>query len=356
MYKLYNRIPTPDEEYASKFIFNRDETITIDVDSIVTTLLNGIPEGQMHINIEETAVMAVALSARKIFEEESIVLDLKPPLTVCGDIHGQFYDLLRIFKLGGQPPETRYLFLGDYVDRGIWSLEVLMLLLCYKLKYPSDVFLLRGNHESSVLNRIYGFRREVRSRFGSSRCWRSMVNLFGYLPIAAIIERRIFCCHGGISPELLSSSSSNIIDVLGRIKRPTEIPRYGVLCDLLWSDPLDIMPDGEQPKGWLPNDRGCSWAFGIDVVDKFLEKYNLDLIVRAHQVVEDGYEFVFNRRLVTIFSAPNYLGTFGNAGGIFRVKYADEQSESEQECQLCGSFQILLPEFGVNQWQERSKT
>ncbi|KAI4217132.1 MAG: hypothetical protein LQ351_000441 [Letrouitia transgressa] len=238
---------------------------------------------------------------------------------ICGDIHGQYYDLLRLFEYGGFPPEANYLFLGDYVDRGKQSLETICLLLAYKIKYPENFFILRGNHECASINRIYGFYDECKRRY-NIKLWKTFTDCFNCLPIAAIIDEKIFTMHGGLSPDL------NSMEQIRRVMRPTDIPDCGLLCDLLWSDPdKDIT-------GWSENDRGVSFTFGPDVVSRFLQKHDMDLICRAHQVVEDGYEFFSKRQLVTLFSAPNYCGEFDNAGAMMSV----------DESLLC-SFQILKP-------------
>ena len=213
---------------------------------------------------------------------------------------------LRIFEHCGYPGEYNYLFLGDYVDRGKQSLETICLLLCYKIKYPEKVTLLRGNHESSVTNRIYGFYDECKRRY-NVKLWKSFTDLFNYLPVAAIIDDKILCMHGGLSPDL--KTIQNIQD----ISRPTDIPDTGLLCDLLWSDPDKDAVDYDE------NDRGVSVIFGEKVVMDFNKKNDLDLIIRAHQVVDDGYEFFANRQLITIFSAPNYCGEFDNSAGIMII-------------------------------------
>merc|ERR1719414_205941 len=252
---------------------------------------------------------------------QPMLLELEAPLKICGDVHGQYWDLLRIFEFGGFPPDSSYLFLGDFVDRGQHGIECILLLFCYKIKYPVNFFLLRGNHECAWVNKEYGFYEEVKRRY-SIRLWKTMVDVFNCMPCVAIIEDKIFCCHGGISPELLS------LDQIHRIARPTDIPDAGLLCDLLWSDPD---PDVIVAGGWAENDRGVSYTFGKEAVSKFLKRFGLDLICRAHQVVQDGYNFDFDRRVVTVFSAPNYQN-MDNAGGIMTV---DEQ--------LMCSFKILKP-------------
>lgn len=233
-------------------------------------------------------------------------LELESPITVCGDTHGQYPDLLKLFEVGGFPPETNYLFLGDYVDRGKQSLETICLLLAYKIKYDENFFLLRGNHECASINRIYGFYDECKKRY-NLKLWKVFIDLFNCLPIAASIDDKILLMHGGLSPEL------NTVDQLKKIVRPTDVPEEGLLCDLLWSDPES------QCNGWGKNDRGVSVVFNEKVLSKFLQKNDMDLVCRAHQVVEEGYEFFGDRQLVTVFSAPNYCGEFDNAGAMMVV-------------------------------------
>merc|ERR1719209_2806529 len=198
---------------------------------------------------------------------------------------------------------SNYLFLGDYVDRGKQSLETVCLLLAYKIMYPENFFLLRGNHECASINRIYGFYDECKRRY-NIKLWKTFTDCFNCLPVAAIVDEKIFCCHGGLSPDLQS------MEQIRRIMRPTDVPDQGLLCDLLWSDP------DKDTMGWGENDRGVSFTFGAEVVAKFLHKHDFDLICRAHQVVEDGYEFFAKRQLVTLFPAPNYCGEFDNAGAM----------------------------------------
>ena len=247
------------------------------------------------------------------------LLELEAPIKIVGDIHGQYPDLLRLFEYGGFPPDSNYLFLGDYVDRGKNSLETICLLLAYKIKFPENFFLLRGNHESASINRIYGFYDECKRR-RSTKLWKLFTECFKCLPVAALVDDKIFCMHGGLSPDLKT------MEQIRRIQRPREVPDTGILCDLLWADPEKARP------GWNDNDRGVSFTFGADIVATFLRKHDLDLICRAHQVVEDGYEFFADRRLVTIFSAPNYCGEFDNAGAMMCV-----------DGELLCSFKILKP-------------
>ncbi|KAJ7339909.1 serine/threonine-protein phosphatase PP1 [Mycena albidolilacea] len=294
--------------------------IEIDLDSVIDRLLEvrGNRPGKS-VKLQEYEIQYLCTKAREIMITQPILLELEPPIKVCGDIHGQYYDLLRLFEYGGFPPDANYLFLGDYVDRGKQSLETICLLLAYKIKYPENFFLLRGNHESSSVNRIYGFYDECKRRY-NIKLWKTFSDCFNCLPIAAIIGERIMTMHGGLSPDLRS------MDQIRRIMRPTEIPEEGILADMLWSDPDSGV------NGWATNDRGAGFTFGADVVTTFTQKHDLDLICRAHQVVEDGFEFFAKRRLVTLFSAPNYCGEFDNAAAMMSV---DED--------LICSFQILRP-------------
>lgn len=275
------------------------------------------------VNLHESQIQHVCQEARTILLKEKSLLDVKPPIRICGDVHGQYSDLLRIFQSANFPPESRYLFLGDYVDRGKLSIETFTLLLAYKVLYPTAIYLLRGNHESANINRIYGFYDECKRRY-SIKLWRYFVDTYDCMPLAAVVGGRIFCVHGGLSPDLQR------FEDIQAIKRPCDIPEQGLMCDLLWSDPDDKVI------GWSGNDRGVSVTFGADVVRSFCTRMGIDVICRAHQVVEDGYEFFARRQLVTVFSAPNYCGMFDNAGAIMVVN--DD---------MVVSFVIILPTYTV---------
>ncbi|EHY65229.1 serine/threonine-protein phosphatase PP1 catalytic subunit [Nematocida ausubeli] len=291
------------------------------IDKIIEQLLKvrSSKASAPRVNLSESEIKFLCSKAREVFMSQPMLLEIEAPIKICGDIHGQYSDLLRIFECGGPPPESNYLFLGDYVDRGRQSLETICLLLAYKVKYPDNFFLLRGNHECASINRIYGFYEECKDRY-TYKIWKKFTETFNCMPVAALVDEKIFCMHGGLSPDLQSFNQ------IRSIHRPTDIPDSGLLCDLLWSD-----PDKDTHK-WGDNDRGVSFTFGTRVVKEFLDKHNLDLICRAHQVVEDGYEFFADKRLVTIFSAPNYCGEFDNSGAIMEV---DEN--------LVCSFRVLKP-------------
>ncbi|THD26258.1 Serine/threonine-protein phosphatase [Fasciola hepatica] len=311
--------------------------------------------------LTEEEMIGICTKVRPIILSQPNQLDLQGPLKICGDIHGQYSDLLHLFELCGKPDKINYLFLGDYVDRGRHSLETISLLLCYKLKYPCRFFLLRGNHETQSVTRIYGFFDECKRRF-TVKLWRQFIDTFNCLPVCAIIENQIFCCHGGLSPEMLTPEMTDLFELkqkLRKMQRPCDVPENGLLCDILWSDPwyIDYSEKAVEPSGWESSERGVSYMFGPDVIDQFLERFNLDLIVRAHQVVEDGYEFYANRSLVTVFSAPNYCGEFDNAAAVFCLSrltgnldslqpshsnlITDDEAMNQDEADLEGSFQII---------------
>lgn len=331
---------------------------TMTVDEIIESLLAIAKNRSFSPKFfNENDIMSLCQSVKNVLISQPVLLELEGPLKICGDIHGQFFDLIRLFELCGDPGSTNYLFLGDYVDRGKQSLETICLLYAYKVKFPTTFFLLRGNHESQAISRIYGFFDECKRRY-NVKLWRTFLDVFNNMPVAAIIENQIFCCHGGLSPEFLKPDVPDLDNLKKKIKtitRPTDVPEEGIVCDLVWADPLDTSAIGPvdnfptalfNDTGFAPNERGVSYVFSPTVVDSFLSRFSFDLVVRAHQVVEDGYEFFANRSFVTIFSAPNYCGEFDNAGGIFCLSRSITKNAktNEEEVDLEGSFQILYPE------------
>ncbi|EAU35454.1 serine/threonine-protein phosphatase PP-Z [Aspergillus terreus NIH2624] len=294
---------------------------SIDLDDMITRLLDAGYSTKVTktVCLKNAEITAICTAARELFLKQPALLELSAPVKIVGDVHGQYTDLIRLFEMCGFPPASNYLFLGDYVDRGKQSLETILLLLCYKLKYPENFFLLRGNHECANVTRVYGFYDECKRRC-NIKIWKTFIDTFNCLPIASIVAGKIFCVHGGLSPSL-----SHMDDIRG-IARPTDVPDYGLLNDLLWSDPADMEED------WEPNERGVSYCFGKQVIMNFLQRHDFDLVCRAHMVVEDGYEFYQDRILVTVFSAPNYCGEFDNWGAIMSVSG-----------ELLCSFELLKP-------------
>lgn len=273
--------------------------------------------------LSQRDILYLLAQARDKQQQEATLIDVEGPVNVVGDLHGQYLDLMRIFESLGHPPQQRYLFLGDYVDRGPNSIETICLLLAFKVLYPDKVFLLRGNHETAEICRIYGFYDECKRRY-SIKLWRMFTHIFRFMPVAAVIGKRIYCAHGGLSPQLRS------IDDLKMVMKPVDVFEGSMVEDILWSDP------DPEIEGWGPSSRGVSYVYGMDILERFLQENELDLVCRAHEVVEDGYEFLANRRLLTIFSATNYCGQFDNCGGVLRV-------DSELVCSLF----ILRPLYKV---------
>lgn len=211
--------------------------------------------------------------------------------------------MIELFKVGGECPDTNYLFLGDFVDRGLNGVETFLLLLALKVRYPDRITLIRGNHESRQITQVYGFYDECLRKYGSLNVWRYCTEIFDYLSLAAVIDNKIFCVHGGLSPNV------NTVDDIKAIDRKQEVPHDGAMCDIMWSDPDEI-------DGWSLSPRGAGYVFGADIVQQFNRNNSIELILRAHQLVMEGYKPMFNDQLVTIWSAPNYCYRCGNVAAI----------------------------------------
>ena len=244
--------------------------------------------------------------AKEILVKENNVHEVRAPVTICGDIHGQFFDLLELFRIGGEVPETNYLFMGDYVDRGYYSLETVTLLMLLKVRYPERITILRGNHESRQITQVYGFYDECLRKYGNANVWIMFTDLFDFLPMTALVAGKIFCLHGGLSPSI------NTLDDARKLDRVQEVPHEGPMCDLVWSD-----PDERQGFGISP--RGAGYTFGQDITERFNHTNGLDLVARAHQLVMEGFQWGHGNAVVTIFSAPNYCYRCGNQAAIMEV-------------------------------------
>ncbi|KAE9607113.1 putative protein-serine/threonine phosphatase [Lupinus albus] len=279
--------------------------------------------------LPEAEVKALCDQARAVLVEEWNVQPVKCPVTVCGDIHGQFYDLIELFRIGGSAPHTNYLFMGDYVDRGYYSVETVTLLVALKVRYRDRITILRGNHESRQITQVmclrvpsilwvtskgdslssalqwYGFYDECLRKYGNANVWKFFTDLFDYLPLTALIESQIFCLHGGLSPSL------DTLDNIRALDRIQEVPHEGPMCDLLWSDPDDRC-------GWGISPRGAGYTFGQDIAAQFNHTNGLSLISRAHQLVMEGYNWC-QKNVVTVFSAPNYCYRCGNMAAILEI-------------------------------------
>jgi len=243
---------------------------------------------------------------------ESNVVELATPVSIVGDIHGQFDDLLEIFRVGGECPDTNYLCLGDFVDRGHDSVQTISLLVCYKLKHPRRLTLLRGNHECRAITQVYGFYAECYRKYGSVTVWGYFTALFDYLPIAALVDNRFMCVHGGLSP------SAHKLDQIRAVFRFKEVPHDGLMTDLLWSDPSNSQD------GFSTSSRGAGYIFGGDVVAQFLWTNQIDGIVRGHQLCMEGFQTLFDKQVVTVWSAPNYCYRCGNVASILELGYSND--------------------------------
>ncbi|KAA6379492.1 MAG: putative Serine/threonine-protein phosphatase 6 catalytic subunit [Streblomastix strix] len=267
-----------------------------------------IEKASKRIVLEELDFLALCDYVIEVLLEEATVVTEKSPITICGDIHGQFYDLLQLFRVGGSVPQTKYIFMGDYVDRGRYSLETLSYLLCLKAKYPDRIYLLRGNHETRQISNTYGFFDDCMKQYGNIFPWTKCMEVFDCLPIAALIDDRVLCVHGGLSPDIRT------VDQIRLIPRRLEVPAQGAYSDLMWSDP------DNNTDTWSISPRGAGLLFGKKVAVEFNRINNLIQVCRAHQLVMKGYEHPFDdKSLVTVWSAPNYSYRCGNIASIMQL-------------------------------------
>ena len=268
---------------------------------------NSIP---FRFNISVNVIIKICDIVIDIFKNEPNILNITAPINVFGDIHGQFSDMIHFLEMTGLPPNQNFLFMGDYVDRGANSIEVCILLFVLKIMYPDNIQVLRGNHECPEVNKLYGFYSECEDRFGSDAklVFNKINQVLISLPLCAIINEKIFCVHGGISPRI------NKLSDITSVNRFCNIPDSGILCDMMWSD-----PSVNNTNKWGVSSRGVSCTYNSEAINIFLKNNKLQLLCRAHQLVSDGYKFVNNNNLVTIFSAPNYCGTCGNDGAVMKI-------------------------------------
>ncbi|KAI9353266.1 Metallo-dependent phosphatase-like protein [Zopfochytrium polystomum] len=277
----------------------------------------------------------------EILRKEPNMLDVDAPITVCGDVHGQFFDLLKLFEVGGDPSTTRYLFLGDYVDRGYFSIECVLYLWAVKWWYPNSVFLLRGNHECRHLTEYFTFKLECNHKY-SERVYEACLESFCALPLGALMNKQFLCIHGGLSPELTT------LEDFKSINRFREPPTHGLMCDLLWADPLEEFGQERSSEFFVHNGvRGCSYFFSYHAACSFLERNNLLSIIRAHEAQDAGYRMYRKTRttgfpsVITIFSAPNYLDVYNNKAAI--LKYENNVMNIRQF--NCTPHPYWLPNF-----------
>ena len=283
----------------------------------------------------------IITSATELLRAEPNLLELDAPITVCGDVHGQYYDLMKLFEVGGDPADTRYLFLGDYVDRGYFSIECVLYLWALKLWYPNTLFLLRGNHECRHLTDYFTFKLECRHKY-SEEIYELCMESFCALPLGAIMNKQFLCIHGGLSPEFQT------LDDLRAIDRFREPPTHGLICDLLWADPLEEFGQEKTNESFVHNHvRGCSYFFTYNAACQFLERNNLLSIIRAHEAQDAGYRMYRKTKVtgfpsvMTIFSAPNYLDVYNNKAAV--LKYENNVMNIRQF--NCTPHPYWLPNF-----------
>lgn len=333
-------VPPPRHPLDPKKLFDAEGKVQIK--NLTEHLLK---EGRLR---KEDALKIIT-TCGKLWKREPNILALKDPITVCGDVHGQYFDLIRLIEAGGAPTETKYLFLGDYVDRGCFSTEVVFFMMAHKIVYTKTWYMLRGNHECRHLTSFFNFKEECMYKY-DEEIYDAVMDAFDNLPIAATINKKFLCVHGGLSPDI--SSLKDIAEV----DRFREVPREGAFCDLLWADPVDTDKDkddgndsDDEPTTWFAyNDaRQCSYVFGIDAVKTFLTKNKLTAIIRAHEAQLEGYKMhMVNEtsgipRVITIFSAPNYCDVYKNKGAV--LKFDNELLNIRQF--VCSPHPYYLPNF-----------
>ncbi|KAJ2816370.1 3',5'-cyclic-nucleotide phosphodiesterase (PDEase) (3':5'-CNP), partial [Coemansia erecta] len=291
--------------------------------------------------LREQDALAILREATQLLRSEPTLLTLASPVTICGDVHGQYYDLMKLFEVGGDPASTQYLFLGDYVDRGYFSVECLLYLYALKLRHPQTVFMLRGNHECRHLTDYFTFKLECLHKY-SERVYEAAVESFCALPLGAVVNGQFLCIHGGLSPEL------HTLDDLRSLDRFREPPTHGLMCDLLWADPVEDFGHEKNKSFFVHNyARGCSYFFSYAATCAFLERNGLLSLVRAHEAQDAGYRMYRKSKttgfpaVITLFSAPNYLDAYNNKAAV--LKYENNVMNIRQF--NCSPHPYWLPNF-----------
>ena len=251
---------------------------------------------------------ALCEEVQKLFNDEPLLLHAEAPIIIAGDIHGHILDLFRLLKQNHCPPFQKYLFLGDYVDRGEFCTETITLLFLLKVLYPDDVYIVRGNHEFREILEVHGFRQELMKVYDSQEAVDAVVHAFEYMPLACDIDDYIFCCHGGIGPYF------NMADQLRTIPRPIVDYSNSVVDDIVWSDPSSVVENYES------SPRYQGHLFGQKALQLFLDSNGYNFFVRGHQTVDNGVEYSFGTKMITVFSASTYCGELSNSAGFIIVK------------------------------------
>eukprot|EP01147_Barroeca_monosierra_P003416 gene3416-8289_t len=313
-------VQTLDHSKTVKRIFNNvphPATQVLDLEEILAE--DGLPNDQIiceHLRqegrITARACIHILNTVKDILKSEPNVLRIPAPVVIVGDIHGQYYDLMKVFHVGGDPHSTQYLFLGDFVDRGYFSLECVLYIWALKIRFPKSIWLLRGNHECRHLTEYFTYKTEVEFKC-NPEVYNACMESFDALPLAAIMNEQFFCVHGGISPELL------LIEDIDKIDRFQEPDESGPMCDLLWSDPHENFDGDTGLSNFMHNEtRGCSYVYTHKAVCEFLNRNKLLSVIRAHEAQDVGYRMYKSNpetgfpSVITIFSAPNYLDVYNN--------------------------------------------
>jgi len=276
----------------------------------IDELIKKITEGELLSTQEFNSIFS---KAKEILEQRKNIAILKTPLIICGCINAHFEELKEIFTTCGSISENKYLFLGDYVGRGWNSLSTILLLILYLIKYPNNLTLLRGNHDSRTLSQMYGLYSEclekIKPKEEAQEIYNKINEIFDLFQLAAVVDNKFFCVHGGLSPELKK------IEELNNLDRKNEIPENGIITDLIWSDPNENVND------YTPSAKGAGQFYGEKAVNDFLEENkNIEMIIRSHELVENGVKYQFNNKLLTVFSAPDYGGREDfNIGSVLKI-------------------------------------
>lgn len=307
-----------------------------DVDKILYSSLKCRIKPSLKISsfVPKKDVVTLCGRVSELLNKENILIHLEPPLHVVGDLHGNVTDLLRILQTIGYPPHEKYLFLGDYVDRGHDSVEVLLILFCLKVKFPNDIYLLRGNHETQLMSTFYGFKDEIINKYSKSLFY-EFHRVFNLMPLTALIQKKIFCVHGGLSPLFKSFTH------LQKLEKPTDIDQPSMFLDFIWSDPKD------GPTKFVPSNRRSGNYFNADALKAFLKKTGCELVLRAHEYCVHGYNFPYEKvdGCITVFSSSNYCDRMNKAAAINVSKTLEVTLTSFDPLSEKNTFTMTFPEW-----------
>ena len=293
------------------------EDIYTELNNLLIIYTNIISTDISHYELKEKSLVLPLVPLKiitKLFrlttlqlQKDEILIKLKEKIVIVGDLHGHLLDLIRIFQKFGLPPNKKYLFLGDIVDRGEFSLETITLIFLLKIFFPTYIYIIRGNHEFLEMNKICGFSIEISKTYGNLNLEKTIMETFSYLPIAALLFDKILCIHGGIGPSFTN------LNQISEIKRPIHDYNFEPLTSILWSDPSN------QIQNFKKSIRGTGYLFGSIALNSFLKYQNLELIIRGHEPVDEGIFIQFGKKIITVFSASFYCGLDPNKSGVLII-------------------------------------